>query len=492
MWLGLFAFKHVECSQDLWWQFELEGNASRFLRGSVGAASVVLLFALARLIGHAPHEVEPPSEDDLETAGRVIAAQDSTFPYLVYLEDKALIFDERREAFIMYGVQGRTWVALGDPVGPPERVPELIRLFIARCDDYGGTPVFYEVGTKCLHHYADFGLTFVKVGEEARVDLRRFTLDGPRGARFRQLVRRLEKDGGIFRVLPPTRCADGWRNCAQCPTIGCDRGRWPKRASRSDVSIRNMWPGFRPPSSSADDASRRLRHVAGPSRSGGLRRSDASSPRCPAQRDGGALHASDDLGQSRGYRWFVIGMAPMSGFEQSPVAPLWSRAGRLLYEHGTPLYNFQGLRAFKSKFDPVWESRYLVYPGGLALLRIAATCPHWSRAVIGGSFTSRSDSKRAEFGRQFRDTHHKFFEDGLAACQRSPLRPSCSSRRAHSRLPLREQSDRSFERVSSRGHAGGIVVLECLLETREGRRRILEEYVDHILQEIHSPAERRE
>ena len=79
VWLGLFAFKHVEYSQDLWWQFELEGNASRFLRGSVGAASVVLLFALARLIGHAPHEVEPPSEDDLETAGR-IAAQDSTFP----------------------------------------------------------------------------------------------------------------------------------------------------------------------------------------------------------------------------------------------------------------------------------------------------------------------------------------------------------------------------------------------------------------------------
>ena len=47
---------------------------------------------------------------------------------------------------MMYGVQGRTWVALGDPVGPPDRCAELIRLFIDRCDDYGGTPVFYEVG----------------------------------------------------------------------------------------------------------------------------------------------------------------------------------------------------------------------------------------------------------------------------------------------------------------------------------------------------------
>ena len=72
---------------------------------------------------------------------------------------------------MMYGVQGRTWVALGDPVGPPDRIGTLIRLFLERCDDYGGVPVFYEVGKDQLHHYADFGLTFVKLGEEARVDL---------------------------------------------------------------------------------------------------------------------------------------------------------------------------------------------------------------------------------------------------------------------------------------------------------------------------------
>jgi len=45
VWLGLFAFKHVEYAHDLWWQFELDGEASRFLRGSFSAASLVLLFA---------------------------------------------------------------------------------------------------------------------------------------------------------------------------------------------------------------------------------------------------------------------------------------------------------------------------------------------------------------------------------------------------------------------------------------------------------------
>ena len=41
VWLGLFAFKHVDYARDLWWQFELRDEASRFLRASVGAAVVI-------------------------------------------------------------------------------------------------------------------------------------------------------------------------------------------------------------------------------------------------------------------------------------------------------------------------------------------------------------------------------------------------------------------------------------------------------------------
>ena len=68
IWLGLFAFKHVDYSNELWWQFELRGEASRFLRASVGAAVVVLLFGVARLVRPAPHEVEKPTDEDLRDA----------------------------------------------------------------------------------------------------------------------------------------------------------------------------------------------------------------------------------------------------------------------------------------------------------------------------------------------------------------------------------------------------------------------------------------
>jgi phosphatidylglycerol lysyltransferase len=38
-----------------------------------------------------------------------------------------------------------------------------------------------------------------------------------------------------------------------------------------------------------------------------------------------------------------------------------------VFLHGEHFYNFQGLRAYKEKFDPVWEPRYLASQGGFAL-----------------------------------------------------------------------------------------------------------------------------
>ena len=88
-------------------------------------------------------------------------------------------------------------------------------------------------------------------------------------------------------------------------------------------------------------------------------------------------------GAEQGYEWFNLGMAPLSGLEASPLAPLWSRLGRIVYRRGEAFYNFQGLRAFKEKFHPVWEPRYLAYPGGLSLPRVMADVS----ALVAGGYT---------------------------------------------------------------------------------------------------------
>jgi phosphatidylglycerol lysyltransferase len=373
IWLGLFAFKHVEFSSELWWQVELQREAPRFLRGSVGAAVVLLLFGFARLIAPAPHEAVEPTDADLDTAAAIIAQQPSTFPNLVLLRDKTVVFNEGKTGFVMYGVQRSTWVALGDPVSPPEETSDLVRLFLERCDDFDGVPVFYEVGKNQLHHYANFGLAFVKLGEEAKVDLTQFTLEGGHAKKQRQILHRLEKSGAAFRIAPREETpllmdrlravSDDWLQAKAGAEKGFSLGFFdPEYLSRFPVALierggdvlafANVWRGAGNVELSVD----LMRY-----------RRDA-----PAETMEALLLQMMSTGKRDGYQWFALGMAPLSGFERSPVAPLWTRLGSFLYEHGEALYGFQGLRAYKEKFHPRWEPRYLVYPGGFRLPRILA------------------------------------------------------------------------------------------------------------------------
>lgn len=56
LWLGLFSYKGVRFEDDLWWQFALHGDASRFLRAAVAVGVVALAAALIHLISAATGE----------------------------------------------------------------------------------------------------------------------------------------------------------------------------------------------------------------------------------------------------------------------------------------------------------------------------------------------------------------------------------------------------------------------------------------------------
>ena len=61
------------------------------------------------------------------------------------------------------------------------------------------------------------------------------------------------------------------------------------------------------------------------------------------------------------------------------------RAREFLSQHLARFYDFKGLFQWKRKFDPEFEDRYLVYPGSLALPRVALAP---ARAQSPGGFSS--------------------------------------------------------------------------------------------------------
>lgn len=373
LWLGFFAYKHVEYSQDLWWHFTLFGNAPRFLRASVGVGALVSALALARLLRPAPPAPETPSADDLERAAALAARSQRTYAWLALLGDKRLLFHPAGDAFLMFGIERRSWIALGDPIGPDERHEELAWKLRELADRHDGWPVFYQVSPRYLHLYVDLGLSLVKLGEEARVPLTDFSLDGSHRKKLRHAYRRGRDEISRFAVVPAAdvgpllpqleQVSDDWLRAKNTREKGFSLGRFDREylrrfpvavAWRGErvVAFANVWPGGEREEISID----LMRH-----------REDAP---------GGVMdYLFLELmlwGKEQGYRWFSLGMAPLSGLGDRALAPLWNRAGALVFRHGEHFYNFQGLRQYKDKFDPVWEPRYLACPGGLALPRVLA------------------------------------------------------------------------------------------------------------------------
>ena len=121
--------------------------------------------------------------------------------------DKSLLFSDSRRSFLMFGKHGRTWAALGDPVGPAEEWSELVWRFIELADAHGGRVAFYQVPPPSLPLYLDVGLKVMKLGEAACIPLLRFTLEGGARSNLRYALKRGERDGLTFEMVAPAEVA---------------------------------------------------------------------------------------------------------------------------------------------------------------------------------------------------------------------------------------------------------------------------------------------
>jgi len=370
-WVGLLAHRHVEYTNDLWWTFAFDAHAPRMLRASLVVTVVAVAFVALNLLSPGV----PPAEETLATArdrvGRAIAHGRSTTASLALLGDKRFLFHAQADAFVMYQVSGRSWVAMGDPVGSPEQVTDLAWSFRELCDRHGAWSVFYEVPAASMPIYVDMGLALLKLGEEARVPLESFGLEGSARADLRQAHRRALREGASFEIVAaPAGLAvmneiravsDAWLAEKTAAEKGFSVGYFDAdylanfpialvRAGGRIVAFANVWT-----TATREETSIDLMRFAGDAPKGVM----------------DYLFIELMLwGRAEGYRWFNLGMAPLAGLEQRPLAPAWHRLASLLYQYGENFYNFEGLRRYKEKFDPEWSPRYLAAPGGIALPRV--------------------------------------------------------------------------------------------------------------------------
>ncbi len=358
-WLGFLTAEDVPYNHHLWWEFTFEGDAPRFLRAMVGATCVFALIALAQ--GLRPTKPRHRATAEPEVVEKLVGSSVHADSALAFLGDKDFSVSDDGLAGLMHADQGRSRIVMADPLGDTEAADDLLWKFVEEAQDEGMRPVFYQVSVEEMPRLVDMGFKLFKLGEEAHVDLAEFTLDCSAAKKLRQTRNRFQRanikfsiwdrDTVAARIETLRAISDAWLTEHRAGEKGFSLGRFDsayiKRfpcivAETEDhevIAFANIWETTGKTQLSVD----LMRYL--PSAPSGVM---------------DAMFVEVMLwGKAQGYVTFNLGMAPLSGLSTHSLAPLWHKFAARVFNRGETFYNFQGLRSYKDKFNPVWEPRYI-------------------------------------------------------------------------------------------------------------------------------------
>lgn len=295
----------------------------------------------------------------LETYGGNSASQ------LVFLGDKDVyIYHDGTEetVFLQFATYDNKCVVMGDPVGKKEDFQAAIQAFIDEADQWCYQPIFYECDANTVTILHELGYDFIKMGEEALVDLTTFTTAGKKMKGTRAVLNKITKEGYTFDVLQPPfssetmaslqEISDSWLKGRK--EKGFSLGffseaylqRGPIAVVRNQdheiVSFANLMPTYSKEVGTID----LMRHHSEKAPSGSM--------------DFLLIHLFDYF-KAQGVSYFDLGMAPLANVGHSRKSFTQERIANLVYEGGSHFYSFQGLREYKEKYASQWVPRYTLY-----------------------------------------------------------------------------------------------------------------------------------
>ncbi|BDU83772.1 phosphatidylglycerol lysyltransferase (plasmid) [Clostridium perfringens A] len=334
-----------------------------------------------------PVKVFDECKEDVE---RIIEEyKGDSLTHLVFLKDKYIYLNEDKDLFIQYEVYGDKLFVLGNPVGNTENLFREIEKFCEYADNYGYTPVFYQVNDEMISYLHSNGYDFMKIGEEAKVDVKEFKVVGNKMKSLKTSRSKVTKEGYTFHMVEPPfsrEFLDSLRNISD---------EWLDGRKEKGFSVGFFDEDYlnKAPIAVLKDAEGEIKAFANimymyddESFSVDLMRFSKNTPR-------GVMDfmfiSLIEYGKEKGYEIFNMGMAPLANVGLSKYA-FWNEKLTLqVYENGQAFYSFKGLRRFKEKFSNKWDYKYIAYRRNTSILitviQVALICSR-NRDVNDGIF----------------------------------------------------------------------------------------------------------
>ncbi|MCZ2156194.1 MAG: phosphatidylglycerol lysyltransferase domain-containing protein, partial [Bryobacterales bacterium] len=307
------------------------------------------------------------AQDIIERHGR------SDMDFFKAWPDKSFFFSLSRESFLAYRVGAGCAVVLGDPVGPAEEIPALIREFAIFCRDNDWPVAYHQATSHFLDVYESLGYHRFKIGDNAVVVLDQFSLEGSHARALRSNVNKIERAGFCLKAHEPPldddlldalhEVSNSWLTLPghreRQFTLGCFDRKYLSQMSVLALydhegkmqAFLNLIPSHAPGDASLDLMRRRADSINGVM--------DYLFTKV-------LLYARE-----KGFKTFSLGMAPMSGFQPGEAASAEEKAIHLFFRKWNLGFRYQGIRDYKAKFATCWEPRYVIYRNRFDLARLA-------------------------------------------------------------------------------------------------------------------------
>ena len=339
--------------------------------GALATVAWQLFRPLAGPRGLPPGELRPLAQELVASHGT------DTLSFFKLRTDKHHFFDHSHRAFVGYRIETGVLLVSGDPVGPAEAVPGLLRDLCGFAEARGLALGVVGASEEFAEQASEAGLSSFYIGDEAIVELAGFSLEGRAIRKLRQAVTRVRK-AGYTAVLRPMgelsepelreleEVSDRWRGDE--PERGFSMAIDSLRGDHLDESLVVV-------ARDEEGAVRGFLHFAPcygrPTASLGLMRRDRATVNGLTEY---LVVSAIEMLRERGIEEMSLNFAAFARWLRSPSGLGERTLGRAV-ALANPYFQIESLYRFNAKFNPRWQPRYLLYersPLGFARAGLAA------------------------------------------------------------------------------------------------------------------------
>lgn len=309
------------------------------------------------------------SDDEMEIVRKLIKhdLEQDSLGYFATRRDKSVIWAPNQKAGIAYRIQDGVMLASGDPFGEYSLWPDAIAEFLRVAQEHAWTPAVMgcsDRGGEVWVEHAD--MIAIDIGDEAIIVVKDFTLEGRSMANVRQMVNRIKRkgysctthrwsdlDGGTKEEL--RRLAHAWRYGVAERGFSMSMDRFgDERDSETYITVARL----------ENEIKGLLYYVPWTTNGLSLDRMQRERGTDPGVNE---LMIAETVEWARENKMDYLSLnfaAFRSLFERADkisAGPI-TRGARNLIRFSSNFFQVESLYRFNAKFQPSWETRYVLYP----------------------------------------------------------------------------------------------------------------------------------